>query len=97
MDWKRPDPIPATFARYCQLARHYKLSTGVFMGLFWDLVQQTQIADADNRAGAIEQRVVALENELLRTRQLLHEVVTRLELSYGTDIDRDGYVGDAEH
>ena len=63
------------------------------MGLFWDLVQQTQISETESRAGALEQRVFALENDLHRTRLQLHEVVARLEKHFGTDINDDGRVG----
>jgi hypothetical protein len=63
------------------------------MGLFWDLYQQSQISDHGHRAGALEQRVGQLENELLRTQQLLRDVIGRLELHLGTDLDRDGRVG----
>ena len=63
------------------------------MGLFWDLVQQTQISENENRSGAIENRVVALEDELRKTQEVLREVVTRLERYVGQDLDRDGQLG----
>lgn len=63
------------------------------MGLFWDLVQQTQISENETRSGALEQRVGALEEELRRTQEVLHQVVTRLERTIGQDLDRDGQVG----
>jgi len=63
------------------------------MGLFWDLYQQSQISDHSQRAGALEQRVAQLETELLRTQQLLRDVIGRLEQHLGKDLDRDGRVG----
>ena len=34
------------------------------MGLFWDLIQQSQIEDQKDRASTLEDRVAYLENEL---------------------------------
>ncbi len=63
------------------------------MGLFWDLIQQSQISKQRGRADSIEERVNQLENELDETRQLLHKLVSILEKEYGKDIDGDGRVG----
>lgn len=63
------------------------------MGLFWDLYQQSQIAEGAQRAGTLESRVAALEEELGRTQLLLREVIGRLEKHVGVDLDRDGKVG----
>jgi len=63
------------------------------MGLFWDLYQQSQITDHAERAGAMEQRVATLEQELRRTQELLRDVVGRLEQHVGVDLDRDGRIG----
>ena len=63
------------------------------MGLFWDLYQQSQIAEHEKRAGTLESRVAALEEELGRTQLLLREVIGRLEKHVGVDLDRDGKVG----
>ena len=63
------------------------------MGLFWDLMQQSQISEQQGRAESLEQRVRQLERELYDTRQLLHKLVTVLEREYGKDIDGDGQVG----
>ncbi len=63
------------------------------MGLFWDLIQQSQISKQRGRADSIEERVSQLENELDETRQLLHKLVSILEKEYGKDIDGDGRVG----
>ena len=63
------------------------------MGLFWDLYQQSQISKHQERAGALEGRVAALERELDETRTLLRELIGRLEQHVGADLDRDGRVG----
>ena len=63
------------------------------MGLFWDLYQQSQISKHQERTGAVEQRLAALERELDDTRNLLREVIGRLEQHVGADLDRDGRVG----
>jgi len=63
------------------------------MGLFWDLYQQSQISQHAQRSGALEDRVVRLEDELRRTQLLLREVIGRLEQRLGEDLDRDGQVG----
>ena len=63
------------------------------MGLFWDLYQQSQISEHRERAGALEYRVASLEQELMRTQQLLRDVIGRLERHVGTDLDHDGRVG----
>jgi hypothetical protein len=63
------------------------------MGLFWDLYQQSQISAGAEKSGALEARVVALEHELRRSQEILHEVIKRLEQHIGKDLDGDGQVG----
>lgn len=63
------------------------------MGLFWDLYQQSQISQHGERAASLETRVANLEQEVLRTQQLLREVIARLERHVGADLDRDGHIG----
>lgn len=63
------------------------------MGLFWDLMQQSQLHEHETRAGSLEARVAALEAELAQTRQILSEALRRLESKFGEDLDRDGRVG----
>jgi hypothetical protein len=63
------------------------------MGLFWDLIQQSQISDARRQADSVEDRVRALELELRETQRLLREVLVRLENSVGEDLNRDGRIG----
>jgi len=63
------------------------------MGLFWDLMQQSQISEQAGRAETLEGRVRRLESDLHKTKQVLHKLVTILEKEYGKDIDGDGQVG----
>ena len=63
------------------------------MGLFWDLVQQSQISDQRHRADSLEERVAWLEEELHHTRELLYKTLRVLEQQSGQDIDGDGRVG----
>ena len=63
------------------------------MGLFWDLVQQSQIEDQKKDAESLEERVNNLETELERTKNLLIKTLRVLEESTNMDIDGDGKVG----
>ncbi len=63
------------------------------MGLFWDLIQQSQISNQRERSADLASRVAILENELLRTRQTLHTLLLVLEQHLGQDLDGNGQVG----
>lgn len=63
------------------------------MGLFWDLLQQSQISEQRDRAATLEERVAQLEDELDRTRRLQRMMLERLETTLGEDIDGDGRIG----
>jgi uncharacterized protein (UPF0335 family) len=63
------------------------------MGLFWDLYQQSQISEHRERAATLEARVERLERENDRLATLVREVIGRLELHVGVDLDKDGRVG----
>ncbi len=63
------------------------------MGLFWDLVQQSQIQEQKSHAASLEERVRNLEDELYKTQQLLIKTLRALEESTNQDIDGDGRVG----
>ncbi|HEX2165619.1 MAG TPA: hypothetical protein VHG09_00155 [Longimicrobiales bacterium] len=63
------------------------------MGLFWDLIQHSQISEAKGKADSLEDRVTALENQLQRTNSTLVELLRVLETRFGDDIDGDGRVG----
>ncbi len=63
------------------------------MGLFWDLIQQSQISDQRAESEDLNSRVRMLEGELRRTQRTLHDLVVLLEGRFGEDIDADGRIG----
>ena len=54
------------------------------MGVFWDLIQQSE------KANDLEARVLILEKELSKTKNLLKKMLLLLENHLGKDIDGDG-------
>jgi hypothetical protein len=63
------------------------------MGLFWDLLQQSQIRDTQSSTADLQHRVARLEAELDRAWRIIRELVALLEEKFGQDIDRDGRIG----
>ena len=63
------------------------------MGLFWDLMQQSQISDQQQASTSLEQRVTALEARLSETEQLQRRLLIIFEDHFGQDIDGDGQIG----
>jgi len=63
------------------------------MGLFWDLIQQSQISSQSNQTDSLERRVAELERQVDAMNRLLREMLTRLERRLGEDVDRDGRIG----
>jgi hypothetical protein len=63
------------------------------MGLFWDLIQQSQISTQQGRTESIEARVLNLESELRRTQETLHSLIQLMEERFGQDLDKDGRIG----
>ena len=63
------------------------------MGLFWDLLQQSQISDQKRKSETLDTRVADLERQLVDTRRTLHALVVLLEERFGQDIDGDGRIG----
>jgi len=63
------------------------------MGLFWNLIQQSQISDQKGRADTLETRVAYLEHELHKTKSLLIKTLKVLEEQSGRDINGDGKIG----
>ena len=57
------------------------------MGLFWNLIQQSQIQDHKSKADTLEVRVRNLEWELANTRELLIKTLKILEEQSGKDIN----------
>lgn len=65
------------------------------MGIFWDLLQQNELAKQQKQADSVEERVELLEAELEKTKLLLRKTLEALESHIGRDIDGDGLTGDA--
>ncbi len=63
------------------------------MGMFWDLIQQSEIEDQKAKADTLEARVAILEEELSKTKALLLKTLRILEERSGKDIDGDGKLG----
>ncbi|WP_299519311.1 hypothetical protein [Winogradskyella sp.] len=63
------------------------------MGLFWDLIQQSEIEKQKGKAESLEQRVADLEQELETTKDLLLRTLRILEERSGQDINNDGVIG----
>ncbi len=63
------------------------------MGLFWDMVQQSQIEDQKKQSSSLEGKVANLEAELEKTQRLLIKTLKELEMHLNVDIDGDGGIG----
>lgn len=63
------------------------------MGLFWDLIQQSQISTQRERADSLEARVRRLESELAELRRQHRQLLEVLESHFGQDLNRDGRIG----
>lgn len=63
------------------------------MGLFWDLIQQSQISEQKAKNKDLHQRVSELEEELKKTKILLHKTLEVLEKHVGKDIDGNNKIG----
>jgi hypothetical protein len=57
------------------------------MGLFWDLIQQSQISDQENATQSLEERVASLETQLYETRILQRRLLEVLEKHFNRDLD----------
>ena len=63
------------------------------MGLFWDLIQQSELENQKGKAESLEERAALLETELSTTKALLLKTLHILEKSSGLDINDDGKIG----
>jgi hypothetical protein len=63
------------------------------MGLFWDLIQQSQISNQQSATSSLEERVSRLEAELRELKQIQLSLLKTLEKNFGRDLDGDGQVG----
>ena len=63
------------------------------MGIFWDLIQQSEIQEQSKKAKNLEERVLVLEKELSQTKTVLKKTLMALESYLEKDIDGDGKTG----
>ena len=63
------------------------------MGLFWDLIQQSQISDQRSHTESLQERISDLESELREVKQIQLRLLQTLETHFGRDLDGDGRVG----
>lgn len=63
------------------------------MGILWEIVQTGLMYGQHRKSDSIGDRVQYLEDQLLRTQNILRELVKKLEEMHGSDIDGDGRVG----
>ncbi len=66
---------------------------GIIVGLFWNLIQQSQINNQHHKSQSLEQRIDILEDELRNTQQLLLKTLQVLEEYTNQDINEDGIIG----
>jgi hypothetical protein len=74
-------------------AYHSFLTRTTTMGLFWDLIQQSQISNQQSATSSLEERLARLENQVREMQQLQLSLLKTLETNFGRDIDGDGQVG----
>jgi hypothetical protein len=63
------------------------------MGLFWDLIQQSQISTQRTATSSLDERVARLESQLREMQQVQLSLLKTLEKNFGRDIDGDGKIG----
>ncbi len=63
------------------------------MGIFWDLIQQSEIQEQSKKAKNLEERVLVLEKELSETKTVLKKTLMALESYLEKDINGDGKTG----
>jgi hypothetical protein len=62
------------------------------MGLFWDLIQQSQISQQRTSTESLGQRVANLEAELREVQRIQLRLLETLETHFQRDLDGDGKV-----
>jgi hypothetical protein len=63
------------------------------VGLFWDLIQQSQISEQRSNTESLSDRVRDLERELREVKHVQLRLLETLEQHFGRDLDGDGRVG----
>ena len=62
------------------------------MGLFWDLIQQSQISNQREHHDSLDERVRYLERDIGELKQIQLRLLQTLESHFGRDIDGDGRI-----
>jgi hypothetical protein len=62
------------------------------MGLFWDLIQQSQISNQRDSHDSLEERVQYLERDIGELKRVQLRLLETLEAHFGRDIDGDGRI-----
>jgi hypothetical protein len=62
------------------------------MGLFWDLIQQSQISNQRDAHDSLDDRLRALELQLREVKEIQLRLLKTLEQHFGRDLDGDGRV-----
>lgn len=63
------------------------------MGILWEVLQTGMMYGQKRKSDSVEDRVQYLEGQLESTRNTLCELVKKIEVIHGLDIDGDGRVG----
>ena len=63
------------------------------MGILWEVLQSGMMYDQRRRSDSVADRVQCLEDQLESTRNTLRELVKKIEVIHGLDINGDGRVG----
>jgi len=63
------------------------------MGIFWDLLQEDELEKQQKQTDSLDDRVLHLETELSKTKDLLRKTLEALETHVQIDIDGDGKLG----
>jgi hypothetical protein len=63
------------------------------MGLFWDLVQQSQISEQRDEHESLDERVRHLERDIGELKRIQLRLLETLESHFGRDLNDDGQIG----
>jgi hypothetical protein len=63
------------------------------MGVLWEILQSGFIYGQKRKSDSIEDRVLFLEQRLVRTQDTIRDLVRKIEEIHGLDIDGDGGIG----
>ena len=63
------------------------------MGVLWEVLQTGMMYGQKRKSDSVGDRVQYLEEQLESTRNTLRELVKKIEVIHGLDIDGDGRVG----